>query len=109
MKIPPQGGPSNRLGYSIIYLTARARKFIARSLQTSMLSRYKRLQRIINPLRKSYRQRETDLIKLLSRFNISSTQFYYKISFARNNILQTISKYWGKEYCNIIKNELKNI
>lgn len=93
MKIPPQGGPSNRLGYSIIYLTARARKFIARSLQTSMLSRYKRLQRIINPLRKSYRQRETDLIKLLSRFNISSTQFYYKISFARNYILQTISKY----------------
>jgi len=48
-----------------------------------MLSRHKRSQRIINPLRKSYRQRETDLIELLPRFNTSPALSFIMKYFAR--------------------------
>lgn len=109
MKIPPQGGPSNRLGYSIIYLTARARKFIARSLQTSMLSRYKRLQRIINPLRKSYRQRETDLIKLLCLALIFLALSFIIKYFAQKKLYFTNNFKIPKKNSNTMKNKLKNI
>lgn len=61
-----------------------------------MLSRHKRSQRIINPLRKSYRQRETDLIELLPRLNISlMLEFYHEISRAFN-LAEIISEIFSK-------------
>jgi len=72
---------------SFIWLPAR--KFIARSLQTSMLSRHKRSQRIINPLRKSYRQREMDLIELLPHLNTSLALSFIMKYLAR------VKSYWN--------------